>query len=133
VKTKLIICLIAASLTGCAAMNQSPATIYPTIDMAMNPKERDYHADINQCNAYIRNTSIANSAMNSAVVGGAFGAVLGAVIGAAVGVNPGQMAAVGAGAMGVSAGAEGAVGAAKSRRAIVAKCMSGRGYTVLRP
>jgi uncharacterized protein YcfJ len=133
-RKKLIACLVAASFAGCATTGSTTRTlIYPVIDMAMNPKERDYHADINQCNAYTSRVSPGQSAATSALAGGAIGSVLGVIIGAALGVNFGQTAAIGAGTMGGAAAVEGGMSAARSKHTIVAKCMTGRGYTVLQP
>lgn len=131
-KSKLIPFLIAGSLTDCAATGSTTRTmIYPVIDASMNPQGRNYYQDIEQCNAYARQVSAAGSGATHAIAGGAVGAALGAAIGAALGINPGTTAALGVGAGGISAGAQRAVSATHSKHAIVAKCMSGRGYAVL--
>jgi hypothetical protein len=131
---KILICVLAASISGCAATGSTTRTmIYPVIDTAMSPKDRNYYQDINDCNQYVQGISTAGSGATSALAGGAFGAALGAVIGAALGVNPATTAAIGAGSAGISAGAQGTVSAVNNKHAIVAKCMTGRGYNVLQP
>lgn len=134
-KTKLIICLAAVSLTGCAAMGNGTTRtmIYPVVDTPMNPDGRDYYDDVRECNNYIRNISAGESAVNNGVAGAMVGAAFGAIIGAALGVDPGRTAMWGAASGGTSGAARGAVSAQNSKHTIVARCMSGRGYTVLQP
>ena len=64
---------------------------------------------------------------NSAVTGAGVGAGIFSVIALVTGINVGQMAALGA----TIGGARGASDSVKSSRVIVARCMQGRGYSVL--
>jgi hypothetical protein len=107
--------------------------VYPVVDTPMNPEGRDYYADVRECNNYIRNISAGESAINNGVAGAMVGAALGAMVGAALGVDPGRTAMWGAASGGTSGAARGAVSAQNSKHTIVARCMSGRGYTVLQP
>ena len=110
-----IIILSAIMLTACAGANYRPMVDRP------GP---NYEADLRDCQEYAKGELQADQA---AVIG----AVLGALFGAAVGHNTGyagQLAA--AGALGGASG--GAAGAQRNQTSIIQRCMSGRGYTVLR-
>lgn len=85
----------------------------------------NYDLDLVQCNGIANsNTNYGNNTLASA----AAGAALGAAIGAVAGVDVGYVAAGGAtgGAIG------GLANAAANNYQIVARCMQGRGYSVLR-
>jgi hypothetical protein len=130
-KTKLIAYLAVASLSGCAMQPQRPSMIYPTIDTAVKPSGREYIVDVTECNNYVQSMSVGNGAINGAVGGAAVGAALGAVLAAAMGVNPGYGAMWGAASGGTSGGVQGAVATNAGRHAVVARCMAGRGWSVL--
>lgn len=117
------VALIGSLVTGCA-------TYEPIID----PKGVDqarYRQDLAECQALARQVSPAREALGGALLGAAAGTALGAVTGAAVG-SPGKGAAIGAGAGGLTGAGVGAAGGAEGQAQVVQRCLSGRGYRVLR-
>lgn len=85
----------------------------------------NYEADLIQCSAIASdNTNYAGNTLG----GAAAGAGAAALIGAVAGVDVGTMAAVGA-----TSGAIGGLGGeAVTHNQMIARCMAGRGYSVLR-
>lgn len=115
-------CLLAGStvaLGGCAVEQYRPV-----VDNGV-PKG-NYEADLVDCQQLATRRPAADGAAGGAVAG----AVLGALLGAAVGLrgsDVGHVAAWGA----ASGGINGAAYGAAEQRAIVARCMAGRGYQVV--
>lgn len=107
------------------ARTSAPAGGYrPVVD----PKKCancDYETDLAQCQVIsAENTQITGNA----VAGAAGGALTGALIGAFLDIDPGHVAA-----MGATAGSLQGVGQElQTRNAMIARCMAGRGYSVLR-
>lgn len=106
-----ILCL---SLTACAS------TYRPVVDSAVSPG--NYEQDLAQCRVYAGDDSRAGAI---AVVGGIIGAGFGIL--AAAGGNSNSFRNIGAGVGAVSAG----LGAMQGQRNVIARCMAGRGYSVL--
>lgn len=96
----------------------------PVVDPSIC-QDCDYERDLLQCGSL----ADSNSSLASGTLGGAAaGAGLAAAIGAVAGVDPGLMAASGA-----TGGAIGGAGnEVMAHRQMIARCMTGRGYSVLR-
>lgn len=96
----------------------------PVVDPA-SCKNCNYEGDLIQCQAIARdNTNYAGNTIASAAVGAGIGAVIGAV----TGLDVGMLAAGGA-----TGGAIGGLGnEALTVNQMIARCMQGRGYNVLR-
>lgn len=108
-----------------AAPNNPVAANYrPVVDPAVC-KDCNYEADLAQCQSIASNNTNVTS---SAVTNAAIGAGSAALIGAFLNVDPGHMAALGASAGGLQ-GVGQELGAIHS---MIARCMAGRGYSVLR-
>jgi hypothetical protein len=125
---KLTALIIAVALTGCATAPQNGAvalsTYDPVVDMS-RCKNCDYANDLYQCKAIAANNTryVSNAATNAAV-----GAAVGAIFGAILGLDVGLLA--GAGAAG---GALGGLGnESLTVNQMIVRCMTGRGYVVLR-
>lgn len=117
-----VICLYVASmLSGCAGANYRPIVDTKGVDSAK------YEVDLRECQSYATQTA---GAGETAAAGAVIGALLGAALAAAAGggYSRDNSAKVGALSGAVGAGAEGE----KSQRDIIRRCMSGRGYNVLR-
>jgi uncharacterized protein YcfJ len=103
--------------TGCAHYR-------PIVDMQGVDADR-YNTDLYECQNYATQIDPGAHAAVGAAAGAVFGVLIGAIIGGRGSIGTG--AALG-GVQGVAAGgAEGATG----QRAIIMRCMSGRGYRVL--
>ena len=116
--------LIAIMLTaGCA--NYRPLIDTRGVDMS------GYEANLAECQAYARSENPAASAAGGLVTGAAIGAAIGAIAGAFVGAadSGAAMGAALGGAQGVVAGG---AGSAETQKEIIQRCLSGRGYSVLR-
>lgn len=109
-----------ALLSGCAATGG--AQYRPLIDSA-NVDAVRYEGDLYDCQAYARQVS---GAQERAVVGALFGALLGAAVGHGTGYGN-RLAALGA----LSGAAQGGVQGNESQQAVITRCLSGRGYSVL--
>ncbi|MBK7491006.1 MAG: hypothetical protein IPI17_02570 [Nitrosomonas sp.] len=125
---KLTALIIAVALTGCATAPQNGpvalSTYEPVVDMS-RCNNCDYANDLYQCKAIAANNTryMANAATNAAV-----GAAVGAIFGAILGLDVGLLA--GAGAAG---GALGGLGnESLTVNQMIVRCMTGRGYVVLR-
>jgi len=119
VNKKMIIILAVAILSGCTAKHYRPV-VDPQSCQGCN-----YEYDLRSCQMTAEeNTNVGTHAVGGAAVGAGIFALLGAV----AGVDAGTMAGLGA----VVGGAQGAGGEAATSRAMVARCMAGRGYSVLR-
>lgn len=126
---KLLIIAIAALLSGCATPpaghTPTPLSSYrPVVDPAACP-DCDYENDLYQCKAIAgNNTNYMSNTAGSAAVGAGFGAIMGAILG----LDVGTMAAAGA-----AGGAIGGLGnEAQTVSQMIARCMTRRGYSVLR-
>lgn len=119
--TLRIVCiaLVAGLLAGCAAQQYRPV-----VDSGVS--RGNYEDDLADCQQLAdRRPAAANAAGGAAV-----GAVLGALLGAAVGLRGDDVAHVAAWGA-ASGGINGAAYGVAEQRAIVARCMGGRGYNVL--
>lgn len=104
------------SLSACAS------TYRPIVDSAVSPAK--YEQDLSECQAYAGSDS---APIAVAVIGGVVGLAFSALLVAGSGVSGHSVQRFGA-AMGAISGGLGAVNQQKS---IVARCMVGRGYSVL--
>ena len=125
---KLTALILVASMTGCATAPQNGpvalSTYDPVVDMS-HCKNCDYANDLYQCKAIAANNTryMANAATNAAA-GAAVRAIFGAILGLAVGLLAGA---------GAAGGALGGLGnEALTVNQMIARCMTGRGYVVLR-
>ncbi|MFT5134186.1 MAG: outer membrane lipoprotein SlyB [Gammaproteobacteria bacterium] len=112
-------------LSGCMGKNYRPVVDPKGVDM------RHYELDLIECQAIADQQSILAESAQTAVVGAAAGAVVGTVIGAIFG-DAGAGAASGAGYGGAGGAVDGAIGGLKGQSQIIANCMAGRSYKVLR-
>lgn len=111
----------AALLAGCAGTG---AGHQPLVDLRPG-QAQTYAADLVDCQAYAHQVAGAGDGAAAGAVGGAIVmGVLSAILG---GGGHGRWAAAGA----VSGGLSGAAAGEANQRAVVVRCMSGRGYTVL--
>lgn len=123
---KTSICTICASvvlLVGCATPNRQNAVL---VDEGTPGFSRaQYYRDVQQCLDYANQVG---GAGEGAATGAIFGALVGAVLGNTISGHAGRdLAAYGAatGALG------GAVQGTQNRRAVIIRCLQGRGYSVL--
>lgn len=108
-----------ANLSGCAVQQYRPI-----VDSGVS--KGSYEADLTDCQQLAERRPAANNAAG----GAAAGAILGALLGAAVGLRGndiGRVAAWGA----ASGGVNGAAYGVAEQKAIVSRCMAGRGYNVV--
>lgn len=118
-----IIVLAVALATGCATAPTGENYV-PMVDFKDGQRET-FSADLSACQAYAAQTA---GAGQSAVAGAIAGALLGVVLGAIAGGGiRNEMAGIGA----VSGAVSGAGTGEMSQRAIISRCLSGRGYSVL--
>ena len=116
----LALSLSAALLAGCAS---SGAHYAPMVDTGQ--RIGDYNADLAECQQYAQRAAGAGEGAAAGAVGGAIVVgLLSAVLG---GGGHGRWAAAGA----ISGGLSGAAAGDANQRAVVMRCMSGRGYQVL--
>lgn len=121
----VIILIASLSLSACMGKNYRPVIDPKGVNMSY------YEADLAECQNIAGQQSVIAESAQTAVVGAAAGAVVGSVIGAFFG-DAGEGAAAGAGWGGTNGAIDGAVGGLKGQSQVVANCMSGRGYKVLR-
>jgi len=107
------------------SLNRQNDTGYRPVVDPQSVKGKNYEGDLIQCRAIASdNTNYAGNTLG----GAAAGAGAAALIGVIAGVDVGTMAAVGA-----TSGAIGGLGGeAITHNQMIARCMSGRGYSVLR-
>lgn len=117
------ICMAVVLLSGCANQKYG-AKWEPLVDLRTPDQQSRYPSDLRECQAYAEKVM---SAGQAAVAGALLGALLGAALGAAAGVRQRDVAGVGA----VSGAAGAAGGAETNQRAIITRCLFGRGYNVL--
>jgi len=116
-----VVCFAAALSAGCATTEYRPE-----VDTGVSLG--NYEADVYDCQRIAGQHPPEDAAAGGAVTG----AILGALVGAAFGLrgnNIARIAAVGA----VNGGVNGAVIGVAEQRAMVARCMAGRGYNVVAP
>jgi len=115
--------MVVLVLGGCA--NYQPIIDTKGVDM------NAYHRDLAECQQFAQQISPATEGAVGGVAGGAIGAALGAIAGAFLD-DPGTGAAIGASYGGAYGVLEGSINAAEGQADVVKRCMSGRGYSVLR-
>jgi len=113
--------LVVALCAGCATTQYRPV-----VDSGVS--RGNYEDDVADC----QQLANARPAVAPAAGGAAVGAVLGALLGVAVGLRGNDVANVAAWGA-ASGGVQGAAYGAAEQQAIVARCLSGRGYNVLAP
>lgn len=115
--------LAALMLVGCATAPMGEDYV-PMVDFREGQRET-FGKDLSECQAYAAQTA---GAGQSAVAGAIAGALLGVVLGAIAGGGiRNEMAGIGA----VSGAVGGAGTGEMSQRAIISRCLAGRGYSVL--
>ncbi|MES2349111.1 MAG: glycine zipper family protein [Pseudomonadota bacterium] len=115
---KLIAILIAAALAGCAT---TPRQI---VDMqGVDPAK--FAQDNYECERYANQVDVGGNAATGALGGALIGGVIGGLLGGRDG------ALFGAKVFGVTGAAQGAGSAAQDKKQVAARCMVGRGYSVL--
>lgn len=108
-----------------AKKRQAPVAGYrPVVDPAIC-KGCDYERDLKQCHQMMEeNTDVTGNAVS----GAAGGALTGALLGAMLDIDAGHTAAMGA----TAGGLQGVGQELQTRNTMIARCMAGRGYSVLR-
>lgn len=119
----LMMVLFLLGLFGCA-------TYRPIVDMR-GIDQRQYEADLRECQAYARQVSPGAEAIAGAMIGAGVGAVMGAALGSFVG-QAGRGAGMGATLLGGEGLVVGAGRGAQGQIDVIRNCMMGRGYNVLR-
>lgn len=124
--SKTVVALLISALLGACATRPMGDNYRPIVDLKGADTSR-YESDLSDCQAYARQTaSAAEQAAAGALAGAIFGALLAAAAGG--GYSRNQHAAVGA----VVGAAGGAVEGERDQRSIIVRCLSGRGYSVLK-
>lgn len=113
---------IALSMALVLTMSACASTYRPVVDSSVSPA--GYEKDLSECRAYAGSDS---APIAVAVIGGVIGLAFGALLVAGSGVSGHSVQRFGA-AMGAISGGLGAV---NQQKQIVARCMAGRGYSVL--
>ncbi len=122
-KSGVILLSAAALLAGCASTGTG-SNFRPIVDNKGVDLNR-YEADLQECQAYAKNTANAGKS-------GAGGAAVGAALGVALALIGGDKKLASAGAGAVVGGAVGASAGETSQRDIIRNCLRGRGYKVLK-
>ena len=122
-KSSVIIFSGAALLVGCASTGTG-STFRPIVDNKGVDLNR-YEADLQECQAYAKNTANAGKS-------GAGGAAVGAALGLALALIGGNKKLASAGTGAVIGGAAGAAAGETNQRDIIRTCLRGRGYKVLK-
>jgi uncharacterized protein YcfJ len=121
----LLIATIVTMITACSGASYRPVVDSKGVDMS------NYENDLVECQAIAKESGVGDEVVKNAAVGAAAGAVLGAVIGAITG-DFGTAVAAGAGYGGTAGAVDGAITGTRDQEQIVANCMAGRGYKVLK-
>jgi outer membrane lipoprotein SlyB len=117
----VMICVIVTQ--GCASTGANYRPLVDTKGVDFNR----FEADLGDCQQYARRVAGAGtSGVAGAVAGAALGALLSKVAGGSYDVGAG--ARIGA----VAGGVSGASSGEQDQRSVIRRCLSGRGYTVLR-
>lgn len=119
---KLIALAAAALLAGCATA-PGGANYAPMVDTGH--RIGVYEQDLAECQSYAQRVAGAGEGAAAGAVGGAI--VMGLLSAVLGGGGHGRWAAAGA----ISGGLSGAAAGEANQRAVVVRCMSGRGYQVL--
>jgi outer membrane lipoprotein SlyB len=117
---QLFIACTSLLLASCANTGANYRPIIDTKNVDLNR----YEADLSECQKYAEQKG---GAGEKALVGADAGAVLGGVLAAVSNGDKGSGSRVG----GVMGAVTGASSGAQSQRAIIMRCLSGRGYKVL--
>ena len=112
-------------LAGCMGKNYRPVVDPKGVDMTY------FEVDLVECQAISAGQSVLAESAQKAAAGAVAGAVVGSIIGAIYG-EAGEGAVSGAGYGGASGAIDGAVSGLEGQSQIIANCMAGRGYKVLR-
>lgn len=110
-------------LAACTTTSQPPV---PLIDTAGKDLAA-YHVDLGECQQYAHTQATASE---GAAAGIAAGAIFGTIVMALM-TDSSDYLSQGAATGAFAGGVRGAADASQNRRDIVARCMTGRGYTVL--
>ena len=111
-----------ALLAGCATA-PGGANYRPMVDTGA--RIGVYEQDLAECQSYAQRVAGASEGAAAGAVGGAI--VIGLLSAVLGGGGPGRWAAAGA----ISGGLSGAAAGEANQRAVVVRCMSGRGYSTL--
>ena len=112
-------------LAGCMGKNYRPVVDPKGVNMS------NFEQDLVECQNIAGQVSIVGESAGTALVGATAGATVGAIGGAIFG-DAGTGAASGAVYGGGTGAVDGAVSGLHGQEQVVAKCMTGRGYKVLR-
>lgn len=119
---RLIAATLAIALTGCATSQGTGSSYTPIVD---RPNE-NYAQDLRECQQHANKVMSAGEGAAVGAIGGAlFGALLGRAMGGGSLSNYGMKVGALSGAVGAAGGAE------QNQRAIISKCMTNRGHSVL--
>jgi outer membrane lipoprotein SlyB len=122
----IVITTVIVALAGCATSQGTGAQYRPIVDLKGLDSGK-YEADLRDCQSYAAQVDGAGQqAANVAVAGAVFGALLAAAAGG--GYSRNRHAAVGA----LSGGAAGAAAGERDQRSVIARCLAGRGYSILK-
>lgn len=125
------ISLAALLLASCAQNVGNRYTYEPVVDVKASGKTHEQYAiDLDECQKLAAQRDGTGEAVASAIAGALLGAALGGIVGHAYGA-PQHGAAYGAGVGGITAGAKGAAAGHGNQQAIVQRCLTGRGYSVV--
>lgn len=129
---KIAVIVVASLVLAACAQNVNGRFAYtPVIDLKQSGKTSDeYRADLDECQQLAAQRDSTGEAVGSAIAGALIGAALGGIVGHAYG-QPQHGMAYGAGLGGISAGVQGGAAGMQNQRAIVQRCLAGRGYVVL--
>lgn len=94
--------------------------------------EWSYEHDLKDCRRYADQISVGTNAAVGAGAGAGLGALVGILTGAFFGVDKGELAAFGATLGALHGGVAGAAQGAIDKREIIRKCMTEKGYVVLK-
>ena len=122
-KSAVFVVSLAIALAGCTTTGTG-SNFRPLVDNKGVDLNR-YEADLQECQDFAKSTPNAGKS-------GAGGAAVGAALGLALAVIGGDQKLASAGAGAVVGGALGASAGEASQREIIRKCLTGRGYKVLR-
>ena len=120
---RLFMALAAAALLAGCATAPSGANYRPMVDTGT--RIGVYEQDLSECQSYAQRVAGAGEGAAAGAVGGAI--VIGLLSAVLGGGGHGRWAAAGA----ISGGLSGAAAGEANQRAVVVRCMSGRGYSTL--
>jgi hypothetical protein len=123
-----IVPFVIFAISGCATITEQN----PIIDQKMSDMT-NYNSDLSECREIAMQVDAGESFLKSAAVGTLTGAAIGAVVGIFDDKNFGKSVGIGAAGGAVGGGIKGGLETFDDRKEVVAKCLDGRGYTVLMP